>query len=871
MPKKKTKSRKKSPKAKAKASKAKPPQQGEVLPEEAADAPKPKKIGPACRFCKKPMRDEKTLKLHERNCRAKAQPAPEPEAGKGRMESAILELKDQVRDQVEAMSKAMQEREEQHEKELEEVRTVLRMEVDRHRKELERLSKVEREVATEQTAPEPEPQPVQPNEPEQPSPRTPDGRPRAIDMLPLPMPTVPKRHYTPLPEDESIPDIDAEEVPAAQEEVPASPGLDRGELEAMVRDIVGNTQPKVIPADDGSITVKRLDALESKIDRAMSDIRRMLDKTSGDEAQKRFEKDLARISERVQDIMEDSGYGESLSVSKIPPTILEIVYQAILDDIHHEIIKTKGNQDAERIARSALEEVRLKTSGSELFKFDGRKIVTDSLAKSIEANMISAKQIQTTYDVLLDKLLETVPHHKAKNFKGMIKVKSQEFAVDRATKLTKEFAKSEKTVESTNQMVAAMAANFNARNMELHETMEEMKNNTLATKADREDIDALRTKVEDSLERVMGMSTDIALLKAQLEMKESIKAAEEARPAEVPTEAGEILLAPGEMPSATESESPERAADSAATEEKILDCVRNGKDSKTAIVRDSGLEETQVADAIARLVEGKKLIEKKSGKRVKYTTLDKEIEQKLDAVKEEPAPKKPKKGRKAKAKEERAGEPVPTEVHEAEAEVRPELPETKPEELPVEEALGKEQPQEMEQEADPKESAPVPESKPETAEEPKPKKKGKKAKGKKEKSRKETAWVDEPKPEAISEEPAPEEPAPPQEPAPKESAKEGPGKGIEDDLPVIKKPLGDLSEDEKKVLDVISVEGMTVSGIQSKIGKGMKRFALLRALRVLIDSGHVGILTKGRLELYQRINVEQMDKTDNSRSKKEVK
>ena len=64
---------------------------------------------------------------------------------------------------------------------------------------------------------------------------------------------------------------------------------------------------------------------------------------------------------------------------------------------------------------------------------------------------------------------------------------------------------------------------------------------------------------------------------------------------------------------------------------------------------------------------------------------------------------------------------------------------------------------------------------------------------------------------------------------------------------------------------------MTLSGIQSKVGKGMKRFILLRALRVLIDSGHVGITAKGRMELYQRITVQQMDETDNRKNRKEVK
>jgi hypothetical protein len=94
---------------------------------------------------------------------------------------------------------------------------------------------------------------------------------------------------------------------------------------------------------------------------------------------------------------------------------------------------------------------------------------------------------------------------------------------------------------------------------------------------------------------------------------------------------------------------------------------------------------------------------------------------------------------------------------------------------------------------------------------------------------------------------------------------------VDDGLPVITKKLEDLSDDEYRVLDVMTNEGMTISGIQSKAGKGMKRFALLRALRVLIDSGYVGIITKGRMDLYQKLDVKKMDKMKKDKTNKEVK
>jgi predicted transcriptional regulator len=86
----------------------------------------------------------------------------------------------------------------------------------------------------------------------------------------------------------------------------------------------------------------------------------------------------------------------------------------------------------------------------------------------------------------------------------------------------------------------------------------------------------------------------------------------------------------------------------------------------------------------------------------------------------------------------------------------------------------------------------------------------------------------------------------------------------------VNRSLAELSEDEKKVLASITAQGVTVSAIQSKAGKGLKYAALLRALRNLIDSGYVGIVTKGKMTLYQKITVEKMDKQKNEENKTEV-
>ncbi len=846
-----------------------------------ADSSKPssKKAEVRCEFCNKPMKDEKTRKIHQRNGRHKA--AEPPVKKDNEIQAALLQMKDNFEDQRQSLAKDFREREDHLQRELEEVKTVLRMEIERHRKELERISKVEKDVAAEKQesavqAPVTTPQPEESRPVELQHARTPP--PKAIDLIPMHIPAIPKRKFHPLDENESIPDL-ADDIKIKTE----VPKMDRAAVEEAVRELLEKNMPAApAQADTGNLGGKmnqlagRMDLLEGKLERGMSEMRKTLERFSKENDAKRVERELEKISEKVNDIMEDSGYGERLSVSKIPPTILEIVYQAILDDVHLEIVRTKGAQDADKIARAALEEVRLKTSGSELFKFDGRKIVTDNLAKSIEANLISAKQIQTTYDVLMDRLLETVPQHKAKNFTGMIKIKSQEFAVDRATKLTKDLSRIDKQLDSTSHMVAAMAANISSQTLSLHEKINQINEKSLASKADREELEALRAKLDESGERFMRLADEISLLKAEIEMKSSIREKEEVADAHN----ADIFLTPGEepfippdvpeggvfttQPKAGEPEETGTKSPDTPTEddsqfiEPILTAISGGADSKTAIVNRTGLENDAVSRVLASLVESKKIIEKKSGKRSRYTTLELE----LNKARDEPAPeKKGKKAGKKKAAEAPGSEPEPA-PKEPEPTPEPEVTEFKPGIIVLddspEDAMAEPVPrrkkakkmlEEEPEEAEPApEQEPIPEpiAQPESISEPdeEPAHKGRK------KARKES---EEPKQK--------NEPDPAPEPEPT----------VTDDIPIIKKSLSELSDEEAQVLEAIGDGSVTLSGVQSKVGKHLKRFALLRALRVLIDSGHVGISTKGRMELYHRITVEKMDIPIEEKRKKEVK
>ncbi len=811
-----------------------------------------------CEYCQKPMKTKKTLLIHQRNCKEKQE-----KDNKKEIEAELLKIKDQFEDERQNLEDDFRKREETLQDELDQMRTVLRMEIDKHRKELEMIRKVEKEVAhvSENSA----------------VPR--EGK-KAIDMIPTPLPKIPKKEIpeepepapepaprqepvipTPMPREvpEAAPEPKAQEAAKSTEQEsvkedskpvqpvlarPQQPSISKEEIEEMIKasipEKISENKSAVSSEELAEINSKlksvmqRMEAMDSRISRMGKENHDQLERFERESNVKRLQKELDKISDKVQDMMEDTGFGEELSVSKIPPTILEIVYQATLDDIHLEIVRTKGSQDAEKIARSALEEVRLKTSGSELFKFDGRKIVTDNLAKSIEANLISAKQIQTTYDVLLDRLLETVPHHKAKNFKGMIKVKSQEFAVDRATVLTKSYNRLEKVVESTSQMVAAISAQFNSRTLEINQGLDEIKNTLMEAKASKEDISNLMEKLKERDEAHARLSDEVNLLKAEVEMKKEIEAKEEK---------DESFIVPGE----TNEDIPEESAapdEQEPEEEKtdvlpvILDAVQKGASSKTAIIRETGIDEDTVLENIAILVKDNKVIEKKAGKRIKYLTPEVEMEEKLKAQgKKEPAKKKSKSKKPSKKDESDKETKKKTEKKEnkkkkdsgKKAKKETEKPDKKPkpEKKPVKQVTD---------DKEGKKTSKQPGEKPE----PKDKPEAQKPEEKKNKAKEETK-------------------AEPEE------------KHVDDELPVITKSLEELSDDEKHVLDSMGKDGMSISGIQSKVGKDMKRFALLRALRVLIDSGYVEIITKGRMDLYKKINVKKIDKKEKEKDSKEVK
>jgi hypothetical protein len=152
-----------------------------------------------------------------------------------------------------------------------------------------------------------------------------------------------------------------------------------------------------------------------------------------------MEKVLKKTDEKLDAVLMDLGFEESLNINKVPNYILVMVYETILNDVINRIKLVIGAQDTEEAVHKILEDVRSHTSGGELFKYEHNKISIPELKQYLDNKMISPRQIHLTFNSIVNRLIEYVPGYTPKNFKAMIKIMSQEYAVETTAKLEDRF------------------------------------------------------------------------------------------------------------------------------------------------------------------------------------------------------------------------------------------------------------------------------------------------------------------------------------------------------------------------------------------------------------------------------------------------
>lgn len=276
-------------------------------------------------------------------------------------------------------------------------------------------------------------------------------------------------------------------------------GISRKDLEDLSRDLEAieselNTKVDFVAlsrmSEDYKSSIEQINESITKMNRKIDAVVREIEETDKKfgSAQNIF-REMKKLDEKTSEILEEIGFGESLNVAKIPPNILENVYESTIEDIINELHNNFGSHDAEKIITSTLEDVRTRTSGSELFYFDGRMMRTRNLAKAIQSKLISAKQVQTTYAELLRKLMEYLPGYKAKNFRAVIKLKSQEYAVDKTTQLLDTFDAIKMDIDHLKNMIGSVSNRQNTIEMEI--------DRVIRSKIEKEDIEQIRSQIEE--------------------------------------------------------------------------------------------------------------------------------------------------------------------------------------------------------------------------------------------------------------------------------------------------------------------------------------------------------------------------------------
>jgi hypothetical protein len=491
-------------------------EEGEMPPVKPAVAPKHSAaLRLACSNCGKNVKDQRTLKLHESNCRPSLpaeKPKPDP------MLAALMDLKDAMASERTEMLKLVAEREANFKEQMSAKESAA---ADAEKIASIRAAEAQRAQFQRQSPPSgidvgsyyDRPEPWQ----EQSGPR------HSYRQYPQQAPPEP----SPLSQSE-IQALVKGEVQAAIENLESTrvKNLTEDEVAAIARREAGNALGGFPKSSAGS---EELSALANSMDEKLSAVEQRMSELDQRVTQlaverldpskfTRFGKDLERLDGKVEALMDEVGFGDSLDVSKIPSNILEIVYQATLDDVVRELGKTRSLQEVGTIIEDTLEEVRKNTSGSELFRYNGRRILTDNLAKSIDHGLISAKQIQTTYAELLNTLLASVPAYKPKNFRAMIKIKSQEYAVDRVTHLLGRAESADKIIDNMGQMIAAFSAQSNARFNQFSARLDEVAGPMLERKVDASLFEETRLAINEVRLSVAELARESSRLLAKLEM-----------------------------------------------------------------------------------------------------------------------------------------------------------------------------------------------------------------------------------------------------------------------------------------------------------------------------------------------------------------
>ena len=166
-------------------------------------------------------------------------------------------------------------------------------------------------------------------------------------------------------------------------------------------------------------TTAEVGALESRLKALEHQIRQMDDRHG-------------RAESRLEDLTLHLGSREPVDLAKVPPHILERSFQAALDEITAEIVKVRSADEVERALDAALEDVRGRSKGSELFERAGLGIRIRGIADAVQKKLLSPKAAQATFDDVVRQLRTHVPRYRPRTMAAIIRARAADYAVEAA-------------------------------------------------------------------------------------------------------------------------------------------------------------------------------------------------------------------------------------------------------------------------------------------------------------------------------------------------------------------------------------------------------------------------------------------------------
>lgn len=436
----------------------------------------------SCDLCGRVFKNYRALKIHKRACKRKKEMREKEGMGeekrnalKDGSEKDIFNLRKKMMDEMEAIKMERESLEEERSV----FRTELRRELEKIREEKLRMDMTQGTKSTPTS--------------------TEDGEGEKADVTNLKRGVVVLEATEELEGEEDLDEMEEELDRIAPGIAKMEKGISTFELEEITSELEAIESDLNTKVDFAALTKMSEDYGESigQIKESITGLNLKIDNmvTSLEDSASKYGtyqsvvKEIGKLDDKTTEILEEIGFGESLNVSKIPPNILESVYESTIEGAVNEIHRNYGSHDAENIITRTLEDIRTRTSGSELFYFDGRYLKTRNLTKAILNKLISAKQVQTTYDELLKKLLEYLPGYKAKNFRAMIKLKSQEYAVDKTTFLLDSIDTIKEHIDNLKNMVGSVSNRQNTIEVEINRISD--------AKAGKEDLEQILAQIED--------------------------------------------------------------------------------------------------------------------------------------------------------------------------------------------------------------------------------------------------------------------------------------------------------------------------------------------------------------------------------------